>query len=219
MKLAPLAVFGLLAQLAASVGVETLGGMGAYMMTVVVGLFLLALGYLLLVWGVGRISPLAFLIGSRELLLLAFSTSSSAAVMPLSIQTAETNFGVRPSTARFIVPLGATINMTGTALYQGVATVFLAQAYGIDLTGATLVLVVVTAVAASIGSPATPGVGMVILGGLLTTAGIPSSGIVLLLGVDRLLDMCRTAVNVAGDLAACLVIDPRVAAPSPAENG
>ncbi len=209
MRLAPLAVFGLLARLTASVGVETLAGMGAYMLTVLAGLFLLAIGYLVLVWVMARTSPLAFIRGSRELLLLAFSTSSSAAVMPLSIQTAERNFHVSTSTARFIVPLGATINMTGTALYQGVATVFLAQVFGIELSTPTLVLVVVTAVAASIGSPATPGVGMVILGGLLTTAGIPSSGIVLLLGVDRLLDMSRTAVNVAGDLAACLIIDPQ----------
>lgn len=175
----------------------------------IVGLGLLMLGYLSIIAVSARISPLRFLRGSRELLLLAFSTSSSAAVMPLSIQTAETKFAVRSSTARFIIPLGATINMTGTALYQGVATVFLAQAYGIDLSLSTLTLVVVTAVAASIGSPATPGVGMVILGGLLNTAGIPSTGIVLLLGVDRILDMCRTAVNVAGDLAACLVLDPK----------
>jgi Na+/H+-dicarboxylate symporter len=167
--------------------------------------------YLVIVMVLARRSPLEFLRGTRELLLLAFSTSSSAAVMPLSIQTVETKFGVSSSTARFIIPLGATVNMTGTALYQGAATLFLAQAFGVDLSTGTLTLVVATAVLASVGSPATPGVGMVILGGVLATAGIPSSGVVLLLGVDRLLDMCRTAVNVAGDVVACLVLEAKKA--------
>lgn len=206
MRLAPLAVFGLMARLTSTVGLDTLAGMGVYVGTVLLGLVLLFLVYVVLIAGMGRRSPWTVLRGSRELLLLAFSTSSSAAVMPLSIKTAEA-LEVRSSTARFLIPLGATINMTGTALYQGVATVFLAQVFGVELGPVALTLVVVTAVAASVGSPATPGVGMVILATVLRTVGIPPSGVVLLIGVDRVLDMSRTAVNVFGDLVACIVVD------------
>ncbi len=163
--------------------------------------------YLVIVFVAAGQRPLAFLGRMKDLQLLAFSTSSSAAVMPLSIKTAEENFGVRPSVSQFVIPLGATINMNGTALYQGVATVFLAQVYGIDLEIGTLTLVVLTAVAASIGSPATPGVGIVILAMVLDSAGIPASGIGLIIGVDRILDMSRTAVNVTGDLVAAILID------------
>jgi Na+/H+-dicarboxylate symporter len=138
---------------------------------------------------------------------MAFSTSSSAAVMPLSIRTAEEKLGVRPSISQFVVPLGATINMNGTALYQSVATVFLAQVYGVDLSLASMALVVAMAVGASIGSPGTPGVGIVILAGILTSVGIPPAGIAIVLGVDRILDMCRTVINVAGDLMACVLME------------
>lgn len=148
-----------------------------------------------------------FLRNSRDVLLLAFSTSSSAAVMPLSIRTAETKLHVRSSISQFVIPLGATINMNGTALYQAVATVFLAQVYGIDLSLASMALVVAMAVGASIGSPATPGVGIVILAMVLDIVGIPASGIALIMGVDRILDMCRTSINVTGDLVACRLMD------------
>ncbi|MEX1368393.1 MAG: dicarboxylate/amino acid:cation symporter [Nannocystaceae bacterium] len=207
MRLAPLAVFGLMAKLTASVGLSTLAGMGAYVGVVLLGLLILMLGYLLLMWVTDSLSPWRFLRQAKELLLLAFSTSSSAAVMPLSIRTVL-SFNVRETTARFVIPLGATINMTGTALYQGVATVFLAQVFGVDLGPSALLLVTVTAVAASIGSPATPGVGMVILATVAQSVGIPAAGVVLIIGVDRLLDMARTVVNVTGDVAACLVLEP-----------
>ena len=111
--------------------------------------------------------------------------------MPLSIRTAEDNLGVRPSIVQFVIPLGATINMNGTALYQAVATVFLAQLFAVDLTLGEQVLVITIAVASAIGAPATPGVGIVILATLLASVGIPLEGIGLILGVDRLLDMCR----------------------------
>ena len=207
MRLAPVAVFGLMARLTATVGLSTLAGMAIYVATVLLGLMILVAAYLVLAALVGGWRPLHFLSRTREVLLLAFSTSSSAAVMPLSMRTAEDDLGVRPATARFVIPLGATINMTGTALYQGVATVFLAQIFGIELAPSSLVLVVVMAVAASIGSPATPGVGIVILAMVLESVGIPASGVVLLMGVDRLLDMSRTSVNVMGDLVACTVLD------------
>lgn len=202
MLLAPFAVFGLMARLTSQIGFEALVGMAFYVATVLLGLLLMLILYLVLVWMFAGQKPISFLRGTRELLLLAFSTSSSAAVMPLSIKTAEEQLGVRTSVAQFVIPLGATINMNGTALYQGVAAVFLAQVYGIDITIGGLALIVVIAVGASIGSPATPGVGIVILAMVLTTVGIPAEGAALLMGVDRILDMSRTAINVAGDLTA-----------------
>ncbi len=207
MVLAPVAVFGLLAQLTAKLGLDALFGMAVYVATVLLGLLLLFVLYLLLLLFLAGRSPLVFLRATREVLLLAFSTSSSAAVMPMSIKTAEDRLGVRPSVAQFVIPLGATINMNGTALYQGVAAMFLAQVYGIDIGLSGMVLIVVTAVGASIGAPATPGVGIVVLSMVLGSVGIPPAGIALILGVDRILDMCRTAINVAGDLVASLILD------------
>ncbi len=216
MLLAPFAVFGLLAQLTTKTGVAALAGLSVYVGTVLLGLALLLAAYLAIAWRVGGHRPAAFMRATREVLLLAFSTSSSAAVMSLSIRTAEDGLGVRPSVAQFVVPLGATINMNGTALYQAVATVFLAQLFGVDLTLAQQALVITIAVASAIGAPATPGVGIVILATLLASVGVPLDGIALVLGVDRLLDMCRTAINVAGDLVACVVMDATVAGPTSA---
>ncbi|MEJ2362200.1 MAG: dicarboxylate/amino acid:cation symporter [Gammaproteobacteria bacterium] len=207
MRLAPFAVFGLIAQLTTKIGLNALIGMGVYVGTVMLGLFILLLIYLIIIFISTRESPLRFLRSIRDVMLLAFSTSSSAAVMPLSIKTAEENLKVHPSVSQFVIPLGATINMNGTALYQGVATIFLAQVFGVDLGMSVLLLVIVTAVGASIGSPGTPGVGIVILAMVLETAGIPTAGIVLILGVDRILDMSRTAVNVCGDLVAASLMD------------
>jgi Na+/H+-dicarboxylate symporter len=216
MYLAPIAVFGLLASITARVGVDLLVGLSAYVGTVLIGLFLLLLLYLLVLVVLARRSPWAFIKNVRDVQLLAFSTSSSAAVLPLTMRTAQERLGIRASVAQFVLPLGATINMTGTALYQGAATVFLAQVFGIDLTLPQLGLIIVTAVAASIGTPATPGVGIVILSMVLTAAGVPIEGVALLLGVDRILDMSRTAVNVTGDLVAAAVMD--VDADSPAAS-
>ncbi|MBB5321977.1 dicarboxylate/amino acid:cation symporter [Marinobacter oulmenensis] len=207
MRLAPLAVFGLMAQLTTTIGFRSMLGMGAYVLTVLAGLLLLLGVYLLFMKLAVGYPPLRFIRDSRDVLLLAFSTSSSAAVMPLSIRTAEDKLGVRPSISQFVIPLGATINMNGTALYQAVATVFLAQVYGIDLGMGSMALVVAMAVGASIGSPATPGVGIVILAMVLQTVGIPPSGIALIMGVDRILDMCRTAINVTGDLVTCRLME------------
>lgn len=207
MYLVPFAVFGLLTQLTARMGLDALLGMGVYVVTVLSAL-LLAFAFLLAVYALGRRrSPLAFLRGSRDVLLLAFSTSSSAAVMPLTIRTAEESLGVHQSVSRFVIPLGTTINMAGTALYQVIATLFLAQVYQVDVGLSGLLLVVVLAVGASIGSPGTPGVGIVILAMMLGTVGIPAEGIALIIGVDRILDMSRTTLNVAGDLVAASVID------------
>ena len=206
MFLTPWAVFGLMAQAVSKVGLATLGGLGAYVGTVLVGLLALYIIYLLLVWVLGRRNPFWFARNIGGAQLLAFSTSSSAAVMPVSIETAVTRLGVRERIASLVVPLGATINMAGTALYQAVAVLFLAQLSNVTLGVGDLTLIVFTLVAASIGAPGTPGVSIVILSTVVTGFGIPAAGLVLVLGVDRLLDMARTVVNVTGDLAACVIL-------------
>lgn len=216
MYLVPAAVFGLLTQLTARMGLDALLGMGVYVLTVL-GALLVAFVFLMALYAVGRRrSPLGFLRGSRDVLLLAFSTSSSAAVMPLTIRTAEEALGVEQGVSRFVIPLGTTINMAGTALYQVIATLFLAQVYQVDVGLSGLLLVVVLAVGASIGSPGTPGIGIVILAMMLGTVGIPAEGIALIIGVDRILDMSRTTLNVAGDLVAACVISEHTATDSPA---
>ncbi|WP_083481153.1 dicarboxylate/amino acid:cation symporter, partial [Jannaschia donghaensis] len=207
MLLAPVAVFGLICDFALRAGLSAMIGLSAYMATVILGLGVLLAFYMLVVRLLARRSPLAFARAVVEAQLLAFATSSSAATMPLSLRVATERLGVDVATARFVVPLGATVNMDGTALYQVVATIFLAQVYGIALDPAAFVLLTVSVVGASIGSPSTPGVGIVILAGILASIGIPAEGVAVLLGVDRLLDMCRTAVNVTGDLTACVVMD------------
>ena len=218
MWLAPYAVFGLLAQLTSKIGLNALVGVAVYVGTVLLGLLVMQCVYLLLVRLVLRRSPWTYLKSLRELLLLAFSTSSSAAVMPLSIKTAEEKLGVRPSISQFVIPLGATINMNGTALYQGVAAIFLAQVFGVDIGVGGLVLLVLTAVGASIGAPGTPGIGIVIMAMLLTTIGVPASGIALIMGVDRILDMSRTAINVSGDVVAASLMDKWVGGSIPVEE-
>ena len=218
MRLAPLAVFGLLAQLTSQMGLNVLLGMLVYVATVLIGLLLLLCLYLLLLYFSAGLRPMAFLSGTREVLLLAFSTSSSAAVMPLSIKTAEETLRVRPSISQFVIPLGATINMNGTALYQAVAAMFLAQVFEVDIDMLGMALIVTMAVAASIGSPATPGVGIVILAMVVTSVGIPASGIALIMGVDRILDMCRTTINVAGDLVASRVMEEWVGGKNSVED-
>ena len=147
-----------------------------------------------------------FLEKIKEVQLMAFSTSSSAAVMPLSIKTAEEKLQVPSSISKFVIPLASTVNMDGTALYQACAAIFLAQVFAIELSFFQLFILAITTVGASIGTPSIPGVGIVILATILQSIGIPIEGIALILGVDRILDMCRTTVNVTGDLTANLVI-------------
>ncbi|WP_292464132.1 dicarboxylate/amino acid:cation symporter [Methanolobus sp.] len=207
MLLAPVAVFGLICKFTINLGIDALLGMLVYVGTVLLGLLILLVTYLIIVYAVSKKGPFTFIQSIRDVLLLAFSTSSSAAVMPLSIKTAEEKIGVRPSISQFVIPLGATINMNGTALYQSIAAVFLAQVFGVELGFGALLLLMITVVGASIGTPSTPGVGIVILALILTSVGIPTAGIALIIGVDRILDMSRTAVNVTGDLVACVVMD------------
>ncbi|MEQ8844587.1 MAG: dicarboxylate/amino acid:cation symporter [Phycisphaerales bacterium] len=207
MFLAPLAVFGLIAQLVIQVGLGSMGTLAAYAGTVLLGLLVLYAMFLGIVAVFTRHSVIGFARAIAPVQLVAFSTSSTAAVMPMSISTAVGALGVRSQTANLVIPLAATINMAGTALYQTVAVLFLAQAAGLDLSVGVTVGVVVSVVAASIGAPGTPGVGVVILSQIATGAGIPATGLPLVLGLDRPLDMVRTAVNVTGDLTACVVVD------------
>jgi Na+/H+-dicarboxylate symporter len=139
--------------------------------------------------------------------LLAFSTTSSAAVMPLSMKTAEEKLKVAPSVSNFVIPIGATINMDGTALYQCISAIFIAQVYQIELSTVSIILMLITIIAASIGTPAIPGGGVIVMASILATIGIPTEGLVLIIGVERILGMFRASINVTGDLTACVVFN------------
>ena len=198
--LTPIGVFCLMTQLGATLGLAEIAKVAMYFATVVIALLAhAALVYPLLLKSLTGLSPLAFLSKMREPLLVAFSTSSSGATLPVTLRTVEHKVGVPNNVASFAVPLGATINMDGTAIMQGVATIFIAQFYGIDLGLTALLTVVLTATLASIGTAAVPGVGLITLTLVLDQVGLPVEGIALILGVDRLLDMVRTSVNVTGD--------------------
>lgn len=207
MAMVPFAVFGLMAALLSRTGVGIFLGLGYYMGVVVIGLLLLMVFYLVMVFTIAKRSPFEFMRAIREPQLLAFSTASSAAVMPLSMKTADEKLGVSSNISDFVIPIGATINMDGTALFQCVTTLFMAQAYGIELTIVNLMLITFTVVAASIGTPAIPGGGVIILASVLQSAGIPIDGLIVIIGIDRILGMFRTAVNVTGDLTACLIFN------------
>lgn len=207
MKLAPYGVFCLLAKLFAGVGVGMILSLAKYFFTVVIVLLMHSLGFytFILKTFTGQ-SVKLFLSKMRSALALAFSTASSGATMPVTLRTVEQRLGVNNSVASFTVPLGATINMDGTAIMQGVATVFIAQAYNIGLGLEGYLTVVLTATLASIGTAAVPGVGLVMLVMVLNQVGLPVEGIGLIIGVDRLLDMMRTATNVTGDAMVTTVV-------------
>jgi Na+/H+-dicarboxylate symporter len=210
MRLAPIGVFGLIARTFAIEGLEALGPLAKYFFVVLGVLLLHGLGtYSLLLALFARLDPRIFLRKMREVQIFAFSTASSNATIPVTLTTVEKKLGVSNPVASFTVPLGATINMDGTAIMQGVATVFIAQAYGISLTAGDLLVVVLTATLASIGTAGVPGVGLVMLSMVLVQAGLPVEGIALIIGIDRLLDMVRTAVNVTGDAVISCIIGRR----------
>ena len=207
MQLAPIGIFCLLAKLFADVGVGMIMSLGKYFLTVLFVLLLHSLGvYSLFLKFLTGLSVKTFLSKLRPALALAFSTASSGATMPVTMRTVEQHLGVSKSVSSFTVPLGATINMDGTAIMQGVATVFIAQAYNIGLTFEGYLAVVLTATLASIGTAAVPGVGLVMLVMVLNQVGLPVEGIGLIIGVDRLLDMTRTATNVTGDAMVTTVV-------------
>jgi len=200
MRFAPYGVFSLIAILAATSSVESFAALGKYVVRVFAVLFIHALlVYPLILSMLGRLSPFKFLAKLRAVALFAFTTASSNATIPVTLETVEKRIGVSNKIASFTVPLGATINMDGTAIMQGIATGFIAQYYGIDLSVNQYLLVVVMVILASIGTAGVPSVGLVVLAGVLGQVGLPAEGIALILGVDRLLDMTRTVVNVSGD--------------------
>jgi len=207
MHLAPYGVFCLLAKLFAELGFAGILELAKYFATVLLVLAVHGVAvYSLLLWLLGRLDPRTFFRNVRPALLFAFSTASSNATLPVTLNVAERRLGVDNRVASFAVPLGATINMDGTAIMQGVATVFIAQAYGIDITMGGYLAVILTATLASIGTAGVPGVGLVTLAMVLEQAGLPVEGIALIIGIDRLLDMVRTAVNVCGDLVVSAVV-------------
>jgi Na+/H+-dicarboxylate symporter len=200
MNLAPYGVFCLLAKLFTSQGFSAIINLALYFGTIVFVLFLHAsVVYTSIFALLTRLNPLTLFKNMRPALLFAFSTSSSNATMPITLNVARTRVGAHNSIASFTIPLGATVNMDGTAIMQGIATVFIAQAYGLDLTMSEYLAVVATATLASIGTAGVPGVGLITLAMVLQQVGLPVEGIGLIIGVDRLLDMMRTVVNVSGD--------------------
>ena len=207
MKIVPFAVFGLIIGMVATVGIGTMVGLGVYMVTVVLGLGIMLLVYALILKFVAKRSISATFSKFRNPQTLAFSTASSMATMPVTLKTAEEDLKVDPKVSKFVIPLGTTVNMDGTALYQVIAVFFLAQLFAIELSMISILVIIITSLLASIGTPAVPGAGVIVLSTILITVGIPPVGILLLLSVDRILDMIRTMVNVTGDLTATCVFD------------
>lgn len=211
MLAAPYGVFALLASLVVeSPSADLFSALALYAITVVTGLIIMLALYAVIVWISARKTPRSFFNGIAPAQLLAFSTSSSAATLPVTMDCVENNLKIPKEVASFVLPIGATINMDGTSLYQAVAAVFIAQAFGIDLSLGAQLMIIVTATLASIGSAAVPGAGMVMLVIVLAQAGIPEAGLALIFAVDRPLDMCRTVINVSGDAAVSVMIDKSV---------
>ena len=207
MRLAPFGVFALIARTFATQGIELIVPLISYFLTLTCALgFHALIVYPTVLKGLSGLNPLTFLRKMRDPASFAFSTASSGATIPITLRTAEAKLGVDNAVASFTVPLGATINMDGTAIMQGVATVFIANVYGVDLTVTDYLMVVMTATLASIGTAAVPGVGLIMLTMVLNQVGLPVEGIALIIGVDRILDMMRTACNVTGDCVVTCVI-------------
>ena len=209
MLLAPYGVFCLIAGLGATTGWETFLGVLKYVVLVLVMLVIHAsVTYSILLKVLAGLNPIVFFKKMRAVLAFAFSTASSGATIPVTLRTVEQRLGADNKVASFTVPLGATINMDGTAIMQGIATGFIAQYFGVDLTLGQYLMVVVMVIMASVGAAGVPGVGLILLAGVLASVGLPAEGIALILGVDRLLDMTRTAVNVSGDATiTCIVAE------------
>ncbi|MCK0189322.1 dicarboxylate/amino acid:cation symporter [Arenibacter sp. F20364] len=207
MLAAPYGVFALLAALVVEApSLDLFQALGWYAISVLIGLILMIGVYISFVWIYTKRKPSFFINGISPAQLLAFSTSSSAATLPVTMERVEEHLGVEEEVTSFVLPIGATINMDGTSLYQAVAAVFIAQAFGMDLSFGAQLGIIVTATLASIGSAAVPGAGMVMLVIVLAQAGIPEAGLALIFAVDRPLDMCRTVVNVTGDAAVSMMV-------------
>jgi Na+/H+-dicarboxylate symporter len=207
MKVAPYGVFALMTALVVeSPSIDLFKALGIYALTVILGLTIIMLFYLFLVYVFTKKTPKFFMNGILPAQLLAFSTSSSAATLPVTMERVEEHLGVDEEVASFVLPIGATVNMDGTSLYQAVAAVFIAQAFGMELSLSTQLGIIITATLASIGSAAVPGAGMVMLVIVLAQAGIPEAGLALIFAIDRPLDMFRTTINVTGDAVVAMII-------------
>ncbi len=208
MAVAPLGIFCLISKTFSTQGLEVILELAKYFFTVILVLIL----HTVFVYGsltriIGKISPLVFFTKIKDAIFFAFSTSSSSATIPVTLNNVVNNLKVKNRVASFTVPLGATINMDGTAIMQGVATIFISNIYGFSLDINDFVTIILTATLASIGTAGVPGVGMIMLGMVLSQVGLPLEGIAIVLGVDRFLDMLRTATNVSGDAMVSLIID------------
>ncbi len=211
MSVSPYGVFALIASLVAEApSPDLFKALGIYSITVILGLLLMLCVYALMVQLIAKKSAIAFFKGILPAQLFGFSTSSSAATLPVTFECVEDHLGVRKEVSSFVLPIGATINMDGTSLYQAVAAIFIAQAFGMDLSLSAQLGIIATATLASIGSAAVPGAGMVMLVIVLTQAGIPEAGLALIFAVDRPLDMCRTTINITGDAAVALIINKKI---------
>jgi Na+/H+-dicarboxylate symporter len=207
MRSAPYGVFALLAALVVEApSLELFQALALYAITLLLGLGAMILVYIIIVRIVTKRKTAFFMRGIAPAQLLAFSTSSSAATLPVTMECVEENLGVDEEVASFVLPIGATINMDGTSVYQGVAAVFIAQAFGLDLSLSAQLGIVLTATLASIGTAAVPSAGIVMLVIVLAQAGIPEAGLALIFAIDRPLDMCRTIVNVTGDAAVSMIV-------------
>ncbi|MGB2341392.1 MAG: dicarboxylate/amino acid:cation symporter [Flavobacteriaceae bacterium] len=207
MKIAPYGVFALLAALVVEApSLELFQALGMYAITLILGLALMIVVYIIIVNVFTKRSTSFFMKGIAPAQLLAFSTSSSAATLPVTMECVEDSLKVDEEVASFVLPIGATINMDGTSVYQGVAAVFIAQAFGLDLSLSAQLGIVFTATLASIGTAAVPSAGIVMLVIVLAQAGIPEAGLALIFAIDRPLDMCRTVVNVTGDAAVSMLV-------------
>lgn len=207
MLAAPYGVFALLAAIIVeSPNADLFIALGWYAFTVVIGLAMMIVFYIVIVYLYTKKTPSFFMKGISPAQLLAFSTSSSAATLPVTMERVTEHLGVDEEVSSFVLPIGATINMDGTSLYQAVAAVFIAQAFGMDLSLGTQLGIIATATLASIGSAAVPGAGMVMLVGVLGYAGIPEAGLALIFAIDRPLDMCRTVINVTGDASVSMLV-------------
>ncbi len=220
MRLAPLGVAGLVFALTATLGVDIFRTLAWYVLTVLGGLAIHLLGvYSLVLILLARCSPLRFFRRISEAMLTALATSSSNATLPTSLRVAEQNLGIRREIAGFVLTVGATANQNGTALYEGVTVLFLAQVFGVDLTLSQQVAVALLAILAGVGTAGVPGGSLPLVVMVLQTVGVPGEGIGLILGVDRFLDMCRTTLNVTGDLAIAACIDRTERQVGPAPSG
>ncbi len=207
MKFAPYGVFGLMAWVAGKYGMELLLPLAKVIGVVYLGaLIQIGLVYTGLVSVIGRLNPFRYLKGLINPAAVAFTTTSSSGTLPATIKASREIHGVSKGISSFVLPMGATINMDGTAIYQGVTALFIAQAFGIDLSGGDYLVIMLTATLASIGSAGVPGAGLIMLSLVLTSVGLPLEGVAIIAGIDRILDMARTTTNVCGDMMVTILV-------------